>query len=139
MVDTSEFARNKAERGLNLSKSLLQNRAELQAWLQYADIFNSAYPLVLHDPKAALQILALKVPSSFWSYFWSWSGECEEESFETFELIQNLCHEVVPELCYMPQQAQARDEALERVKPKLPKGFQPWKDFLTLALCTMML
>ena len=122
MVDSSQFALNKAERGLNLSKSLQQNRAEVQAWLQYADIFNSAYPLVLHDPKAALQILALKAPSSFWYHFWSWSSECEEESFETFGLIQYLCHEVVPELCYMPQQAQARDEALDRVKPKLRKN-----------------
>ena len=31
--------------------------AKLQAWSKYADIFNSAYPLALHDPKAALQAL----------------------------------------------------------------------------------
>ena len=107
------------QQGLESSQISQTDCSELQEWSKYADLFYSAYPLVLHDPKAALKILASKESACFWYYFWSWSSECEEESFETFALIEYLCHEVVPELCYMPQQAQARDEAFERIKSML--------------------
>ena len=105
------------QQGLESSQISQTDCSELQEWSKYADLFYSAYPLLFHNPKAALQTLASKEPACFWNYFWSWSSECEEESFETFALIEYLCREVVPELCrFNPLQSQSCHQAFENVK-----------------------
>ena len=93
---------------------------ELEAWSNYADIFNSVYPLILHDPKIALQTLAIKLPLTFWYYFWSWCSDCHDDILEpNDQVIGYLRREMVPELCSEPLQRQACYEAWNEVKPKL--------------------
>ena len=93
------------------SNKSLKYCSELQAWSKYADLFYSAYPLILHDPKAALQTLATKAPSCFWYFFWFWSSECPSECF-----LRYMCSEVVPQLCSEPLQKEVCKKELERIK-----------------------
>ena len=90
---------------------------KLLFWSNYADIFNSAYPLILHDPYTALLTLAIKVPSSFWKYFWFWMDSHEDTNFLHDELIGYLCYTVVPQLISEDVQRQACHEELEKLKP----------------------
>ena len=75
------------------------------------------YPLILHDPYTALLTLAIKVPSSFWKYFWFWIDSHEDTNFLHDELIGYLCYTVVPQLISEDVQRQACHEELEKLKP----------------------
>ena len=119
MIETFKNGLKKEQQGLDLSQSPQQCHTKLVVKSNYADIFNRAYPLILHDSKAALQTLAIKVPSSFWYYFWLWSSNCVDKILEQYEFIVCQCNKILPELCSDPLQRKACYEALERVKPKL--------------------
>ena len=92
---------------------------KLLFWSNYADIFNSTYPLILHDPNTVLLTLAIKVPASVWNNFWFWMSSYEDTNFLHDELIRYLCHKVVPELFSEDLQMQACHEELEKLKSKL--------------------
>ena len=115
------------------SNNSLKYCSELQAWSKYADLFYSAYPLILHDPKAALQTLATKASSCFWYYFWFWSSECPGEYVEKFVFVRYMCSEVVPQLCSEPLQKEVCKKELERIKGWL-KSYQKSSMGMTMGL-----
>ena len=119
MIETLKYDLENEHVGLEHFQSPQQCRTKLLVWSKYSDIFNSTYPLILQDAKAALQILAFKAPSSFWKIFWSWISDCNDEILQHDQLVEYLCHEVVPELCSEPLQRQACYEAWNEVKAKL--------------------